>query len=255
MVQRTNNHWNIERFLDSFIIELDKAQDTLAIKGINRKLTYTVKDVALDLHVFPSFQEGKVLFTNAKPGETGASKMSIQLGSITDAQIAQHASEPLRADDISIDELEEIDDETKREMRKIGVNSVKDINRMEDRNIKMEKVLSPAGHDNKKARAKYDRLAKIIQQARRRQNAPQVRGVSLALAADNPVLLLSGDNLVVQRQAGYPAAFINNQPVKITDSDARTIAMQVNSALFHKGGNSVQVALDPFAVINLEVDA
>lgn len=255
MVQRANNHWNIERFLDSFIIELDKAQDTLAIKGINRKLTYTVKDVALDLHVFPSFQEGKVLFTNAKPGETGASKMSIQLGSITDAQIAQHAPEPLRADDIALDELEEIDDDTKREMRKIGVKSVKDINRMEERNIKMEKVLSPDSHDSKKARARYDRLAKIIQQARRRQNAPQVRGVSLALAADSPVLMLSGDNLVVERQPGYPAAFINNRPVTITDSNARSIALRVNSELFHKGGNSVQIALDPFAVINLEVDA
>lgn len=255
MVQRQSNDWNIERFLDSFIIELDKAQDTLAVKGINRKLTYTVKDVALDLHVFPSFKDGKVLFSNAKSGDTGASKMSIQLGSITDAQIAQHTSEPISADDISIDELEGVDEETKHEMRRIGVKSAKDISRMENRNIKVDKVLGDSSQDKKKSKTRYDKLAKMIQKARRKQTAPRVRAVSLAQEKDGPVLQLDGDNLIVSRHKGYPMAIINNTPVEILGGDAQTIQMSVDYEALSSGPNKLKIALDPFAVINMEIGA
>lgn len=255
MAQRENNDWNIERFLDSFIIELDKAQDTLAVKGINRKLTYTVKDVSLDLHVFPSFKGGKVMFTNAKPGDTGASKMSIQLGSITDAQIAQHTSEPISADDIAIDELEGIDEETKLEMRRIGVKSAKDISRMENRNIKMDKVLGDSGKDKKKSKSRYDKLATMIRKARRKQLPPQVKAVSLAGKKDGPILKLDGDNLVVSRYKGYPAAIINNTPVEILGSNATTIQMSVDRQMLGRGPNELKIALDPFAVISIEIDS
>ncbi len=45
MASSNNRSWNLETFLDSLIFELDKAQDTLSVKGMNRKLTYTVKDM------------------------------------------------------------------------------------------------------------------------------------------------------------------------------------------------------------------
>lgn len=255
MVQRASNDWNIERFLDSFIIELDKAQDSLAVKGINRKLTYTVKDVSLDLHVFPSFKGGKVMFANAKPGETGASKMSIQLGSITDAQIAQHTSAPISSDDISIDDLEGVDEETKFEMRRIGVKTAKDISRMENRNIKVDKVLGDSGKDKKNSKDRYDKLAKMIQKARRKQSAPRVRAVSLVLEKAGPVLRLDGDNLLVSRNKGYPVAIINDIPVKILDGAPQTIQMSIDQKALERGTNKVQIALDPFAVINMEIDA
>ena len=47
--------WNLESFLDSLILELDKAQDTLSLKGVTRKLTYSVLNVALDLQIFPQY--------------------------------------------------------------------------------------------------------------------------------------------------------------------------------------------------------
>ena len=43
--------WKLESFLDSLIVELDRAQDTLSVKGVTRRLTYTVRDVAVDLFV------------------------------------------------------------------------------------------------------------------------------------------------------------------------------------------------------------
>src|SRR5687767_12013308 len=100
MPATANHAWNLEAFLDSLIVELDKAQDTLSYKGITRRLTYTVKDVGLDLHIFPEFDGKKVRFVTAQPGDAGASKISIQLGSITDRQIKEAAKEPPTRDDI-----------------------------------------------------------------------------------------------------------------------------------------------------------
>ena len=82
---------------------LDKAREILAVKAINRPLTYTVKDVGLDLNLFPSYDGDEVRFVTAQPGQTGASKLSIQLGSITDQQIRMTSKDPITKDNISIE--------------------------------------------------------------------------------------------------------------------------------------------------------
>src|SRR5689334_17743672 len=50
-----NIAWQLEDFVDSLVVELDKTRETLAVKAINKPLTYTVKEVALDLNIFPSY--------------------------------------------------------------------------------------------------------------------------------------------------------------------------------------------------------
>src|SRR5262245_46487187 len=102
VLERARDNWRLETFLDSLILELDKAQDTLAIKGVTRRLTYTVKDLSVDLYVFPDYEDGKLRFNVARPGENGASRISFQLGSITDRQIRESANEPTTADDVPI---------------------------------------------------------------------------------------------------------------------------------------------------------
>ena len=39
--------------------------------GINRRLTYTVRDLALELHLFPDFDGRDLRFATAGPGEKG----------------------------------------------------------------------------------------------------------------------------------------------------------------------------------------
>ena len=82
-----NTSWSLESFLDSLVVELDKARETLAVKAINRPLTYTVKDMSLDLQIFPSFDGEDVKFLTAQPGQLGASKISVQVASSTDQQV------------------------------------------------------------------------------------------------------------------------------------------------------------------------
>ena len=42
-----NRSWKLESFVDSLVVELDKTRETLAVKSINKPLTYSVKDVSL----------------------------------------------------------------------------------------------------------------------------------------------------------------------------------------------------------------
>ena len=71
--ERRNRAWNLKSFMDSLIVELDRAQDALGVKGLTRPVTYTVKDVDVDLRCFPQFDGRQVRFLTAQPGEDGSS--------------------------------------------------------------------------------------------------------------------------------------------------------------------------------------
>src|SRR5688572_25187824 len=108
-----NTSWNLEDFVDSLVVELDKTRETLAVKAINKPLTYTVKDMAMDLNIFPTYDGDQVRFVTAQPGQQGASKVSIQLGSITDQQVRATSKVSGMKNDIQIDNLN-VTDNTKK---------------------------------------------------------------------------------------------------------------------------------------------
>jgi len=185
--------WSLKSFLDSLTMELDSVQDTLAVKSVNRRLSYTVKDVDLELQLFPAFDGEELRFTTAKPGETGAAKINLQLGSITDRQIRETAGEPLTTDDVAIDQVEGIDNKTKTSLKKIGVKSARDLERMERQQIDMSKVSDQP--------IDYRNLAQMIQRTRRRALAPSVKSASLTLHEGAPVLEIEGEHF---RSPGTP---------------------------------------------------
>ena len=82
-VDDRNRAWNLKSFMDSLIVELDRAQDVLAVKGLTRPVTYTVKDVDVDLRCFPQFDGRSVRFRTAQPGQDGSSGLRFSLGSIS----------------------------------------------------------------------------------------------------------------------------------------------------------------------------
>ena len=61
-----NAAWQLEDFVDSLVVELDKTRETLAVKAINRPLSYTVKDLELDLNIFPTFDGDRVSFDGSR---------------------------------------------------------------------------------------------------------------------------------------------------------------------------------------------
>src|SRR5262245_56003946 len=184
-----NTQWQLEDFVDSLVVDLDKTRETLAVKAINKPLSYTVKELALDLNIFPSYDGDRVKFITAQPGQEGASKVTIQLGSITDQQVRATTKTPGSKNDVNIDDFD-ADKNTKKKLRKLGVNSLDDLKEIERKNVDIKKVSDNA--------IDYKGLANQIQKSRRDQNRPRVGGVSLSRDEDDqPCLVVKGENLAI----------------------------------------------------------
>ncbi|NET17145.1 MAG: hypothetical protein F6K08_32195 [Okeania sp. SIO1H6] len=247
MVTKSNRPWNLESFLNSLIFELDKAQDTLSVKGLNRKLTYTVKDVALDLQIFPEYDGETVRFTTAKPGDTGASKVSLQLGSIRDHQIREVTKEPLTHDDISIEETD-LPEPARKELKKLGITSAEDLRRtVEDRKVDLEKVTEQ--------QIDYKNLADMINQSRSIKQAPTVSKISVAKSVPGKAILtLKGDNLAIASSLeDFPVAVINDENVEIVSANKNELRIQVNEDQIQGTSKQLKVALDPYAIVTMNL--
>lgn len=237
--------WNLKSFLDSLIVELDRAQDTLALKGMNRRLTYTVKDMSLDLQLFPSFEGGEIRWTTARPGEAGASRISFQLGSITDRQIRETTRDPVTRDEIAIEEVVGLDAEAKRELQKVGVTTINDLERMDRKGIDLKKV---AGSVN------YGQLAGLISRARRQEAPPRVVRASVDRAGGKTVLSLLGENLATAQSTGeFPLAFLNGEPVEVEAASAQELRLRLHDGQAEAGPQQLKVVLDSYAVIDLQL--
>jgi hypothetical protein len=244
--------WKLESFLDSLIVELDRAQDTLSIKGVTRRLTYAVRDVAVDLFVFPRYEEGRLRFSVARPGENGASRISFQLGSITDRQIQESTNDPVTQDDVAIEDIDDLDGELRRSLQSVGVRSVGDVERLAQRRVDLGTVIADKGDG--KAAVNYDDLAAIINKARRRKVAPSVHGLSLTPGADFDTLTITGNNLAVDGHSdGFPMALVNDRAAEVVTAEPGRLELTIGRDQLQTGANALKLALDPYAVVDLEL--
>lgn len=244
MATRPNQSWHLNSFLDALIYELDRAQDTLSVKGANRKLTYMVKDMALDLQLFPKYHNGHIQFITAKPGEAGASKMTLQLGSIRDHQIQEVAPEPIARDDILIEDTD-LPETTRQTLKRLGVRSTEDLLRaVEERGIDLE------AHTEEKVDRQT--LDQILNQARRRQNPPLVSQAKFTKIYNESVLILEGENLMIfPSDEEFPVAILDGKRVPVIAAGENKIDLQIDRDRVKNQPGKLKVALDRYAVINL----
>ena len=238
-MMRNNQSWKLETFIDTLTVELDKVRETLAVKAVNKPLTYSVKDVELELQIFPEFDGDDIRFLTAKPGQEGASKVSLQLGSITDRQIRETSRTPT-VDDISIEEVEEIDQETKRELRKMGVSSISDLE-------KTEPLLKKTGK-----RVNYNKLANLINRSRRTQLKPRIQKVSLSQSADTHVIDINGEHLVLMDEY-TPVIKINEQHAEVIEATENQLKVAIPHDLALQSDNEVMIAFDPYALYTMNL--
>jgi len=243
----SNTAWNLESFVEALRVELDKAQDTLALKAINgRRMTYSVKDVNLDLQVFPVYDAGTVRFTTAQPGQGGASRMSIQLGSITDRLIMETTKDPMTEEDLPLDQVEGLDDETKQSLKKIGVESAKDLVRLEERNIDLKRATQKP--------LDYKGLAGLLSRSKRAKLVPQVLEVSLAQSAEGRALRIRGQNLApIESRPGFPRAILDDQPVEVLASADTEIRLRLKEPPGETPAGVLRVAVDPVTIVQLRL--
>jgi hypothetical protein len=240
-----NAAWQLEDFVDSLVVELDKTRETLAVKAINKPLSYTVKEVALDLNTFPSYDGDQVKFVTAQPGQEGASKVTIQLDSITDQQVRATTNIP-SARDATIDDIG-VDKTTKKNLRKLGVNSVDDLKKIEEKDVDIRKV-----SDNE---IDYSVLANQIKKSRRDQAPPSITGVSMSVAEDDvPQLVVEGENLAVD-PSFPPVAVLNRRLARVLSSSPSELRVELGDEHELAQSNEMILTFDPFAVVQLKVRA
>lgn len=239
-----NQYWNLEDFVDSLVVELDKTRETLAVKAINKQLTYTVKDLAIDLNIFPTFDGDAIKFITAQPGQQGASKVNIQLGSITDQQVRATSKISGLKNDTSIEKID-IDKKTKNKLRKIGVTSVDDLQQLEQKKVDIKQV-SDGDID-------FKTLANQIQKSKRNQSPPLVRSVSLSLDDNNkPYLHVKGENFSLT--SDYPpVAVMNNKLADVILSNAQELKIALNKNHLAGNENELILTLDPYAIVKMNV--
>lgn len=239
-----NAPWKLEDFVDSLVVELDKTRETLAVKAITKPLSYTVKEVALDLNTFPTYDGDRVSFVTAQPGQEGSSKITIQLGSITDQQVRATAKAPTSGKgDLPIADIA-VDKSTKEKLRRIGVTTVGELKQVEQHHVDLKQV---TGDD-----VDYTALANQIGKAQRDQTPPRVSGVSLSMSDDGPCLVLKGKHLAID-ETFPPVAVVNDELARVRSAGPDEVHVELDTRHALRPENEVILTFDPFAVMRLNV--
>lgn len=253
MAKSNNKSWQLEDFIDSLVFELDKARETLSLKGVNSPLTYAVKDLSLDLNVFPEYDGNDVRFVTAGTGDSGSSKISLSLGSITDRQIRETTKKPVSGDDITLEEIEEIDPSTKKQLNRLGVRSAEDIEKLKERNIKVTRPINSGNSDTGKSAQPIDfkKLAGLINKAQRTQKPPRVFGAQLGNIRGRDIIAIQGENLAIDKNADLKA-IINNSETKVLSASKELIVIELDKKSIRED-NQLHMQLDEHTAFQLNV--
>jgi hypothetical protein len=120
----------VEDFLGAITSQLDRTQDALALKAVNRPLTYAIKDFSLELKVFVDVDpEGRVRFRSPGPNEAGASTVSIGFTTITRPMIQENTVEmsAARSPTLAQSGLSEAE---RQRLERIGVRTTAELGRL-----------------------------------------------------------------------------------------------------------------------------
>jgi hypothetical protein len=121
----------VEEFVHSIAAQLDRVQDALRLKAVNRPLTYALKDFSLDLHVFAELDpEGHVRFRTAGPNETGASTVHIAFTTITRSMIDENTVSLQATQGATLDESG-LAPEEQRRLEQLGVRNITQLQRLQ----------------------------------------------------------------------------------------------------------------------------
>ena len=154
----------VEEFLGAIASQLDRTQDDLVVKALNRPMTYAIKDFTMELKVFVDMDpQGRVRFRSSGANEPGASAVHIGFTTITRPMIQENTVDltQTRAPTLREAGLPEAD---RRALERLGVRTTAELKR----------VGGTAGADglSRLAGVPLDRLRAALTFGR-----PQVRGV------------------------------------------------------------------------------
>ncbi|MDJ0994556.1 MAG: hypothetical protein QNI90_13350 [Dinoroseobacter sp.] len=120
----------IEDFLEAITAQLDKTQDSLRLKAVNRPLTFALKDFTIDLSVFVEMDpDGIVRLRPSGPNEAGASTIHIGFTTITRTMIEENTISMELAQSPGLEEAELAPEESLR-LQRLGVRNTAQLDRL-----------------------------------------------------------------------------------------------------------------------------
>lgn len=118
----------VEDFIQAITTQLDRVQDALRLKAVNRPLTYALKDLSLELRVFVEMDaEGNVRFRNSGPNETGASVVNLGFTTITKPMIEENTISMAATRSPSLQEMG-LSREEQQRLERMGVRNAAQLN-------------------------------------------------------------------------------------------------------------------------------
>jgi hypothetical protein len=121
----------IEEFLEAITAQLDKTQDALRLKSVNRPLTFALKDFNLDLQVFVEMDEqGQIRFRPSRPNEQGSSTVNIGFTTITRPMIEENTVSMELTKSPTLEEVG-LDPDERRQLERLGVRNAAQLKRLE----------------------------------------------------------------------------------------------------------------------------
>ena len=121
----------VEDFIDSITSQLDRVQDALRIKAVNRPLTYALKDLSLELKVFIELDpQGRVRFRTSGANEPGASIVNLGFTTITKPMIEENTVSLAASRSPSLEEAGFADEE-RRTLERYGVRTVSQLQKLD----------------------------------------------------------------------------------------------------------------------------
>lgn len=127
-----NSNYPLEDFLEAITSQLDKTQDALRLKAVNRPLTFALKDFELDLKVFVEMDaDGQIRFRPGGPNEAGASTVTIGFTTITRPMIEENTVSMELTRSPSLEEVGLAPQEQKR-LERLGVRNAAQLRHLEE---------------------------------------------------------------------------------------------------------------------------
>jgi hypothetical protein len=120
----------VEDFVGAIASQLDRTQDALALKAVNRPLTYAIKDFTMELKVFVEMDpEGKVRFRSPGANEPGASSVHIGFTTITRPMIQENTVEVALTRSPTLGEAG-LSERERRRLEQLGVRTTAELKRL-----------------------------------------------------------------------------------------------------------------------------
>jgi hypothetical protein len=163
----------VEDFINAVTSQLDRVQDALRLKAVNRPLTYALKELHLELKVFVEMDgQGQVRLRSPGANETGASVMTLDFTTVTKPMIEENTISMSAARSTPLDALGLAPEETQR-LERMGVTTLAQLNRLG--------AATGVSAVARLAALPVDRLRTVLQQGK-----PRVTGVGVGTQPPKP---------------------------------------------------------------------